>query len=63
MITLLLRIVFLLFFLIIVSQGIFYLLALNKALSGISIDAYAEVRNATDKAIEWPPNSFILWRF
>lgn len=53
MITLLLRIFFLLFFLIIVSQGIFYLFALNKALSGISIDAYAEVRNATDQVIEW----------
>lgn len=53
MITLLLRIIFLLLFLIIVSQGIFYLFALNKALSGISIDAYAEVRNATDQVIEW----------
>lgn len=53
MLTLFLRGIFLIFFLIIVSQGIFYLLALNKALSGISIDAYAEVRNATDQAIEW----------
>lgn len=51
--TLFLRILFLLLFLIIVSQGTFYLFALGKALSDISIDAYAEVRNATDQVIEW----------
>lgn len=49
-----LRIVFLLLYLVVVSQGIFYLLAASKAFSGISIDAYAEVRNSIDQAIEGP---------
>lgn len=53
MTNLILRAAFLLFFLTIVSQGIFYLFALNKALASISIDAYAEIRNATDQVIEW----------
>ncbi|AHM58737.1 hypothetical protein D770_02325 [Flammeovirgaceae bacterium 311] len=47
------RITFLLLYLIVVSQGIFYLFAAGKALSGVSIDAYAEIRNSTDQVIEW----------
>lgn len=47
------RIAFLLLYLIVVSQGIFYLFALGKALSGVSMDAYAEIRNSTDQVIEW----------
>ena len=46
------RVAFLLFFLIVVSQGIFYLFAASKAFSGISIDAYAEIRNSIDQVIE-----------
>lgn len=53
MFTSVLRILFLLFFLIIVSQGVFYLFAMGKALSEISIPAYAEIRNSTDRVIEW----------
>ncbi|WP_162055837.1 DUF1772 domain-containing protein [Pontibacter pamirensis] len=48
------KMVFLVLYLIVVSQGIFYLYALSEALSGISMDAYAEIRNSTDKVIEWP---------
>lgn len=47
------RIAFILLYLIVVSQGIFYLFAASKAFSGISIDAYAEIRNSIDKVIEW----------
>jgi uncharacterized membrane protein len=47
------RIAFLLLYLIVVSQGIFYLFAASKAFSGVSIDAYAEIRNSTDQVIEW----------
>lgn len=47
------RILFLLLYLIVVSQGIFYLFAAGKAFSGISIDAYAEIRNSIDQVIEW----------
>lgn len=54
MFVILVRTVFLLFFLVIVSQGIFYLLAASKAFSDISIDAYAEIRNSIDRVIEWP---------
>lgn len=53
MVTNIARIVFLLLYLIVVSQGIFYLFAAGKALSCISMDAYAEIRNSTDKVIEW----------
>ena len=53
MFTVILRTVFLLFFLVIVSQGIFYLFSLSKALSGITINSYAEIRNSTDQVIEW----------
>jgi hypothetical protein len=37
----------------VVSQGIFYLFAAGKALSGIPMDAYAAIRNSTDQVIEW----------
>lgn len=53
MFTSVVRLLFLIFFLIIVSQGIFYLFALSKAFSEISITAYAEIRNSTDRVIEW----------
>ena len=46
------RIVFLLLYLVVVAQGIFYLFYASKAFSGISMDAYAEIRNATDRVIE-----------
>ena len=46
--------VFLLLYLVVVSQGIFYLFAASKAFSGVSIHAYAEVRNSIDQVIEWP---------
>lgn len=52
MITLVFRIVFLLLFLVVVSQGIFYLFCLSKTLSGIPIDTYAEIRNSIDQVIE-----------
>lgn len=46
------RITFLLLYLIVVAQGIFYLFAASKAFAGISIDAYAEIRNSIDQVIE-----------
>lgn len=52
MFTSVVRLLFLIFLLIIVSQGIFYLFALSKAFSEISITAYAEIRNSTDRVIE-----------
>lgn len=53
MVASILKIVFLLLYLIVVSQGIFYLFAASKAFSGISIDAYAQIRNSIDQVIEW----------
>ena len=53
MVASILRIAFLLLYLIVVSQGIFYLFAASKAFSGITIDAYAAIRNSIDQVIEW----------
>ncbi len=47
-----LRIAFLLLYLVVAAQGIFYLFSASKAFSGISMDAYADIRNATDQVIE-----------
>ena len=46
-----LRMIFLLLYLVIVSQGIFYLFAVSKAYSNISMPTYAEQRNAIDLVI------------
>lgn len=51
MIVYLLRIILILLYLIIVSQGLFYLFALSKAFAEISIDAFAENRKAIDLVI------------
>ena len=47
----LLRIAFLLLYLVVVAQAIFYLFAASKAFSRISMNAYAEIRNSIDQVI------------
>jgi hypothetical protein len=54
MITATLRISYLLFFIIIASQGIFYLTGISKALLGISLEGFIEQRKAIDAVISTP---------
>ena len=49
-----LRISYLLFYLFIASQGMFYLLGINRALLNISISAFVEQRKAIDAVIGDP---------
>lgn len=49
-----LRLLYLLVYLLIASQGMFYLLGIHKALSHISIGAFAEQRKAIDLVIATP---------
>lgn len=50
--TTILRVLFILIYLVIVSQGLFYLLALSKAASALSMAAFAELRVAVDSVID-----------
>jgi len=49
-----LRTLYLLFYLVVASQGLFYFVGVHKALASISLDAFAEQRKAVDLAVAGP---------
>ena len=49
-----LRFFYLLLFIVIASQGIFYFLAVGKALQLISLNGFMEQRKVIEQLIEWP---------